>query len=355
MNIQKKLSFLLVYLLIPLPFLGVLAGGWYVFLPFVVLFALVPLIDALFLDTRNPTDEEEEELHHHVFFKFIVYLYVPIQIIMIACGVFIVSRWRLSWYEWIGFTTSLGLVTGGAGINLAHEMMHKHNRLDQFLSKVLLVTVCYGHFIIEHVKGHHVRVATPEDPATAQLGDSLYRYLPKTLWGSLTSAFHLETLRLHQRCISLWHIQNQFWWIISVPILIAASCYIYGGFSALAFFLVQSSIAILTLEIVNYIEHYGLERKKLPDGGYEKVTPYHSWNASHWLSNTLLFHLQRHSDHHTHGAKPYQILRHLEQAPQLPSGYFGMFVLALIPPLWRNVMDKRVIFMQKRAHKDDTT
>lgn len=344
----KKYLFLLIYLLVPLPYLGLWLGGWLCFIPFYILFAFVPLIDAFVLDENNINPKDEASCAHSAYYRYILYPYVPIQLLMIGYGAYYIHNHEMLWYEWLGFTTSIGLISGGAGINLSHEMMHKNNKVMQFLSKTLLSSVCYGHFFIEHVKGHHVRVATPEDPATAQLGESLYHFLPKTLVGSFRSALRLERNRLKRKGLSIGHWSNQFWWIIGVPALFCVMFYLYGGGSALAFFILQSFIAILTLEIVNYIEHYGLERKKLADGSYEKVNPCHSWNASHWLSNLLLIHLQRHSDHHTYGARPYQVLRHMEQSPQLPSGYLGMLVLALFPPIWRAVMDKRVLEFKEK-------
>lgn len=351
MCLLKKYSFLMIYLLLILPLIGLHFQGWFTFFPFLIVFAFIPFVDAFIRDPSNPSKEQEKQLVNDNYFKYLTYVYVFAQILMLAYGAYIVSTRHLLWNEWLGFTMSLGLISGGAGINLAHEMMHKNNPVAQFYSKVLLVSVCYGHFFIEHVKGHHVRVATAEDPATAQLGETFYQFIPKTLVGSLKSALHLEKKRLTQKKCSLWGIHNNFWWIIGIPVAISFSCLFFGGVGTLAFFLLQSFMAIMTLEVVNYIEHYGLERKKLAHGGYEKVSPYHSWNANHWLSNSILFHLQRHSDHHTYGARPYQILRHMEQSPQLPSGYLGMIVLALIPPLWRLVMDKRVLAYRKQLEQ----
>jgi alkane 1-monooxygenase len=193
-----------------------------------------------------------------------------------------------------------------------------------------------------------VNVATPKDPASARLGESIYHFLPRTIIGSFQSAWHLEKNSLKQKKHALTSSHNHFWWIIGVPVAIELTCAIFGGWSAALFFLLQSLVAILMLEVVNYIEHYGLERKKLINGDYERVSYRHSWNANHWLSNTLLLHLQRHSDHHAHGARPYQILRHIEESPQLPSGYLGMIILALFPPLWHAMMDKRVIYYQEK-------
>lgn len=350
MRALSKYRFLMVYLLIPLPFISLSMGGWYSFLPIIILFGLIPLVDTFLHDTVNPTPAMEKELLGQNYYKYITYLYLPTQLIMIFYGAYLVSTQNLQWNEWLGFTLSIGVLSGGAGINLAHEMMHKNDPVPQLISKALLVSVCYGHFFIEHVKGHHVKVATPEDPATAQLGESFYHFIPKTLIGSYLSAYHLEKRRLSKQELKPWSIHNQFWWIIICPIMFTAVCFILGGFSAALFFLSQSLMAILTLEMVNYIEHYGLERRKLANGYYEKVNEHHSWNANHWITNSILFHLQRHADHHQFGARPYQVLRNKEESPQLPSGYLGMSVIALIPPLWRKIMDSRVALYQKNCN-----
>ncbi|ASQ44591.1 alkane 1-monooxygenase [Legionella clemsonensis] len=343
MSWLKKLRFLLLYLFVPLPLLGFWAGGLYNFLTLAILFAIIPLIDYLITDSANPTAAEEDYLRQDHFFTNVILFYVPLQLILLLVSIILVSHYSLLWYEWLGFTLSVGLITGGGGINLAHELMHKNNHFQQLMSKILLIMVCYGHFFIEHVRGHHVTVATPEDPSSARFGESLYRFLPRTIIGSFKSALHLENKRLIQQEQAIFSHHNQFFWIIGAPAVIALLCFLFGGWTALLFFLGQAIVAFVVLEIVNYIEHYGLERKKLANGHYERVSYRHSWNANHWLSNALLFHLQRHSDHHAHGARPYQLLKHHEESPQLPSGYLGMILLALIPPLWHAVMDKRVL------------
>lgn len=334
---------MLAYLLVLLPFVGFHFGDFYTFLPFLVLFTLVPLIDYWFIDPSNPSSSEEQQLQQENYFKLLTWLYVPLQCSFLIVSVYLVAHYPLSIIELIGFSLSIGLVTGGIGITLAHELMHKNSIIDQTLSKILLITVGYGHFFIEHVRGHHVHVATPKDPATSRLGESLYQFLPRTIIGSFKSSWSIEQKRLERLGFSSYHLKNQFWWIICAPMILALTIFYSVGWSALFFFILQALTAILLLEIINYIEHYGLERKKLANGYYEKVSPKHSWNACHWFSNMLLFHLQRHSDHHAHGARPYQILRHFDSSPQLPSGYLGMMILALFPPLWRRVMDKRVI------------
>ncbi|KTD18771.1 alkane-1-monooxygenase [Legionella lansingensis] len=344
----KKLSFLLLYFITPLPLIGFWAGGFYNLLTPIILFACIPLVDFLSRDSYNPDNEQKNKLLQEQYFTNIILAYVPVQITLLLISVALISHTSLTWYEWLGFTLSIGLITGGGGINLAHELMHKNDPLQQLMSKVLLSTVCYGHFFIEHVRGHHVKVATPEDPASARLGESIYRFLPRSIIGSFKSALRLEKKRLSQKDYATWSYHNHFWWIILAPLALATACFLYGGWAALFFFLAQALVAFTILEIVNYIEHYGLVRKKLANGHYERVSECHSWNANHWLSNMVLFHLQRHSDHHIHGAHPYQILQHLEKSPQLPSGYLGMILLALIPPLWHAVMDKRVMIYQQR-------
>lgn len=343
MKRSKKLCFMLAYLLVILPFIGFYFGDFYTFLPFFILFTLVPLIDTWFVDPVNPESTQEYILSKGRYFKFLTWMYVPLQYCFLILAAYLLVHFPLTVTEFTGFSLSIGLLTGGIGINLAHELMHKNSMIEQTLSKLLLVSVCYGHFFIEHVRGHHVHVATLKDPATSRLGEGLYQFLPRTIIGSFRSAVNLERRRLNRLGYSWFHLKNQFWWIISMPIVMAMALFYYGGWITLFFFILQSVTAIILLEVINYIEHYGLERKKLANGFYEKVSEQHSWNASHWLSNMLLFQLQRHSDHHVHGARPYQLLRHIDASPQLPSGYLGMIILSLCPPLWRKVMDKRVL------------
>lgn len=343
MTTFKKFSFLIIYFLLPLPFVGIYFGGIYTFIPFLVVFGGIPLMDYFFVDSRNPTAEEEKQLAQDPFFRNLVITYVPLQFLMVALGCYWVTSHALTSLEWWGFTLSVGLITGGVGITLSHELMHKRDKFDQLVSKFLLCLVCYGHWGIEHVRGHHLNVATKHDPATAPYGMNLYRFLVRTLIGTVTSSWHIEQKRLRQKQYAKFGLHNNFWWIILGPLAMMALIGTAFGTAGILFFIVQACTAILSLEIVNYIEHYGLERTKLPSGRYEPVSPKHSWNANHWFSNLILFHLQRHSDHHTYGARPYQLLRHLEESPQLPSGYLGMMMLAVIPPLWFSVMNKRVL------------
>lgn len=353
MPILKKYSFLAAYLLLFLPLLGWSLGGVFLYLPIIVVFILIPTVDNLIRDNHNPDKASQQTLLKDKFFKYLTITYAPLQCIMLAICLYAVEQYPLPGFQWLLFALSVGLITGGIGITVAHELIHKNSASQKFWGKVLLVSVCYGHFFIEHIRGHHVNVATPADPASAHLDESIYAFYPRTLIKSWQSAWRIENQRLKKNRLPIW--KHNFGWIIAAPILICLVLAITLGYTAVLFFLIQSLVAFSLLEIVNYVEHYGLTRKKLADGTYERVSPKHSWNANHWLSNLVLFHLQRHSDHHTHAGRPYQNLHHLEQSPQLPTGYPGMIILALIPPLWFRVMNPKVKqYLTENNSKDDS-
>ena len=233
---------------------------------------------------------------------------------------------------------------GGIAINTAHELGHKRASLERWLSKVALAQTGYGHFFIEHNRGHHVRVATPEDPASSRLGESFYRFLPRTVMGSLRSSWELEAERLGRSNRSPWTIRNDILNAWAMTVVLFGLLAVVFGPVVLPWLIVQAGFGFSLLEVVNYLEHYGLLRQRREDGGrYERTRPEHSWNSDNVSSNVLLFHLQRHSDHHAHPLRRFQALRHFDEAPELPSGYATMIVFAVIPPLWRRVMDPRVL------------
>ncbi len=237
---------------------------------------------------------------------------------------------------------SLGC-TNGIAIADAHELGHKRESLEKWLARIALAPSFYGHFMIEHNRGHHVRVSTPEDPASSRMGESFYRFLPRTVSGSLRSGWHLEASRLRRAGKSPFTLKNDLInaWAISVA-LWAVLLGLFG-LSILPYLVLQAVIAFSLLEVVNYIEHYGLLRQTMEDGRYARCQPEHSWNANLVASNVFLYHLQRHSDHHAHPLRRYQVLRHFDDAPNLPTGYAGMIVLATIPPLYFRVMNPRVL------------
>ena len=242
----------------------------------------------------------------------------------------------------IGLTLTAGLVNGIA-INTAHELGHKRESAERWLSKIALAPTAYGHFFVEHNRGHHVRVATPEDPASSRLGETYWRFWPRTVLGSLRSAWHLETTRHRLRGRTPWTWRNDILNAWAMTAVLYAALVAALGPGTLPFLVLQAVIGFSVLEAVNYLEHYGLRRQRNAAGRYEKVDPRHSWNSDRLTTNVFLFQLQRHSDHHANPLRRYQTLRSFDVSPQLPAGYAAMLILALIPPLWRRVMDKRVL------------
>ncbi|HYI99230.1 MAG TPA: alkane 1-monooxygenase [Thermoleophilaceae bacterium] len=310
--------------------------------PFVV-FGLFPVLDLLIgTDAENPPDSVITWLEEDRYYRWCTYAYIPLQYVSLVVACWLWSSGDLSVVESIGLALTTAMVAGVA-INTAHELGHKRASVERWLSKVALAQTGYGHFFIEHNRGHHVRVATPEDPASSRLGESFYEFLPRTVAGSLRSSWELEGKRLERRGKKPWTIHNDVLnaWAMTV-VLFAALVAIFGPV-VLPYLLLQAVLGFSLLEVVNYLEHYGLKRGRRPDGRYEITRPEHSWNSNNVASNVLLYHLQRHSDHHANPLRRYQALRHEDDAPQLPTGYAGMIVLAAVPPLWRRVMDRRLL------------
>jgi alkane 1-monooxygenase len=337
----REYRFLLALTLPTMPPVGYLIGNnYYTLLVGIVVIGLLDFVVGR--DRRNPTPESLATLERDRFYRIILYCCAALDLALILWGAVIVSRAALSPVQTLGLMLSVGFVTGAQGITFAHELGHSRSKLEQLLAKVLLTAVCYGHFFIEHNRGHHVRVATPEDPASARAGESFYAFYVRTLAGSWVHAWRLEAERLERHGSRFWSWRNQMLWFTGVPVLVAAAFWLAWGPVAALFFFVQAWMAFTLLEAVNYVQHYGLVRRRLDGGGYERVAHAHSWNASEVLTNCFLIHLQRHSDHHESPARAYQALMYYEDGPQLPTGYSGMLPLALVPPLWFRVMNPRL-------------
>jgi alkane 1-monooxygenase len=242
----------------------------------------------------------------------------------------------------IGWIVSIGTVGGIIAINLGHELIHKDPKVENWMGGLLLSTVTYAGFKVEHVRGHHVHVSTPDDASSSRYNQSLYDFLPKAFVRNFKNAWSLEKKYLERKGKKNISVHNELIWWYSISALFAATFGLLWGWQGVVFFLGQSFFAALALEIINYIEHYGLHRRVNDKGRFERVTPAHSWNSNFLLTNLALFQLQRHSDHHAYAKRRYQVLRHYEESPQLPAGYATMYVLALIPPLWKKVMNPRV-------------
>lgn len=309
-------------------------------------FGVVPITDWIVgRDADNPPDSALSRLQEDKFYRWITYMFLPNQYISVA-----LACWLWSGGGWVTmtFTDRLGLmltvgIVGGIAISTAHELGHRRERVEKRLSMWALAQSFYGQFYVEHNCGHHARVATAEDPASSRLGESLYRFIPRSVSGGLRSAWHIECARLARTGKSPWSLHNQVLsaWLLSAVLF--AVMVAWFGIVVLPLLIGQAIVAVCLLEAVNYLEHYGLRRQKLADGRYERVQPSHSWNSNTVIANVFLFHLQRHSDHHAHPQRRYQTLRHCDNAPQLPFGYATMLLIAAVPPWWRHVMDRRVL------------
>jgi alkane 1-monooxygenase len=317
-------------------------GGFWFFGPILV-FGLFPLLDiAIGVDPTNPPDSVLKWLEQDRYYRWCTYLYIPVQYVGLVFACYLWSSGDLNVFESLGLAVTMGVV-GGIGINTAHELGHKRASSERWLSRVALAQTGYGHFFIEHNRGHHVRVATPEDPASSRLGESFWAFLPRTVYGSLTSAWGIESARLDRLGKPHWSLRNDIVGAWAMTVGLFAVLAIVFGPVVLPYLLIQAVLGFSLLEVVNYLEHYGLRRQRKEDGRYERCLPEHSWNSNNVASNVLLYHLQRHSDHHANPTRRYQALRHFKEAPQLPTGYAGMIVLAWFPPLWRRVMDPRLV------------
>lgn len=344
----KRYAWLLGLVVPLLPFIAwglVTATGWGVFWfygPFLV-YVIFPLLDAAIgVDAENPPDSVVKWLEQDRYYRWCTYAFIPLQYAGLVFACWLWAFGDLSTVSAIGLALTMGMVSGIA-INTAHELGHKRAGLEKWLSKVALAQSGYGHFFIEHNRGHHVRVATPEDPASARFGESFWAFLPRTVAGSLSSAWGLEHARLGRAGRSPFSIRNDILQAWAMTVALFAVLAVAFGPVVLPFLLLQAALGFSLLEVVNYLEHYGLRRQKREDGRYERCLPEHSWNSNNVASNVLLYHLQRHSDHHANPTRRYQALRHVDEAPQLPTGYAGMILLAWVPPLWRRVMDRRLL------------
>lgn len=345
---RKRHAWLLSVVWPLLPFTGLWAHHatgheWALALPLVISYGLMPLADALFgEDENNPPEAVVPRLEADRYYRWLTWLTVPLHFVaLIGCAWWAGTR-DLSWPALLLLAYVAG-ADSGLGLNTAHELGHKHNRLEQWLARLALAVPAYGHFTVEHGRGHHRWVATPEDHASSRMGESIYRFALRELPGGIRRAWALEGERLRAAGRGRWSWHNTMLQSYAVTLVLQGGLVAAFGWVMLPFLLVHNLVAWWQLTSANYVEHYGLLRQRLPGGGYEAPQPHHSWNTNHLVTNLATFHLQRHSDHHAHPSRRYQSLRHFPDLPQLPSGYFGMFPLAYVPPLWFKVMDARLM------------
>lgn len=313
-------------------------------IPVIFTYLCIPILDALLGEDRsNPPESAVPALEADKYYRYITYAVVPVQWIA-----FIGSIWFLSthpeipWYAQLPLIIAAGL-SGGLNVNMGHELGHKNTALERWLAKIVLAPTFYGHFFIEHNRGHHRDVATPIDPASSRMGETIYSFVLREMPGALKRAWQIEKERLARTGQSLWSLHNEVLQPAILTLLLWSALLMWLGLAALPYILIISFWANFQLTSANYIEHYGLLRQKNNSGRYELCQPHHSWNSNHIFSNLVLFHLQRHSDHHAHPLRRYQSLRHFENLPQLPNGYLGMFLACYFPPIWFSIMNPKVV------------
>lgn len=336
-------KYLIAYIAPLAAFAGIYAGGIWSPGSIYVGFVLIPLLEQVLPQSTQNVPETEEALRSKSkFFDVLLYLNVPLLYGLLAYFFYTLLSRDLSASESVWMTLNVGLVVGIIGINVAHELGHRTNLFDQRISQFLLLSALYMHFFIEHNRGHHKHVATEADPATARYGESIYGFWLRSTVGAYINAWKLETSRLQQAGKPAFHHTNQMLQFQLIQLAYLLSIGIFLGWQLAAYAVGVAVVGFLLLESVNYIEHYGLLRKRLPSGRYEPVQPWHSWNSDHELGRIFLYELTRHSDHHYKATRKYQVLRHFDESPQLKLGYPGSILLALLPPLWFRFMNPRV-------------
>lgn len=340
---MKKFKYFSIFLLPLTVAISFMNEGVLTFTPLFVFFFFIPFLEHFLpQDNTNLTDVEKELAAQDPFYDWLLYSLVPIQIVFLSWYLFNLSSANGN-LELIGRTLSMGIMCGVIGINVGHELGHRINRVEQLLGEILLTTSLENHFLPYHNRGHHHNVATPEDPATARKNEPLYVFWFRSHFGSYFQAWRIEIQRMEIAQKFKFGLNNRMVSYTLVNLTLCLIVFLWIGWKGLLFFLIVSTIGILLLETVNYIEHYGLVRKKRENGTYDRVRRIHSWNSNHVLGRVVLFELSRHSDHHYKADRPYQLLESHEESPLMPSGYPAMMLLSLLPPLFFKVMNHRII------------
>lgn len=330
--------------IIPLTLFFVLyLRGMFSYSGLLIAFFAIPLLEMILKGTaKNMSESEESVALKNRIYDLILYSNLPILWIIIAWYFYILSNVPLASYEYWGISISMGIFLGAMGINVAHELGHRDKAYERLMAKLLLLPNLYMHFIIEHNRGHHVNIATREDPASARYNEILYFFWVRSVCMTYVSAWRLEAKRLNNEGKNFFSLQNEMIIFQIAQLSYLFLIWYFGGLMLLLSAILIAVLGFLLLETVNYIEHYGLSRKKLENGRYERVQPWHSWNSNHVLGRLILFELSRHSDHHYKANRKYQVLRHFDESPQLPYGYPMSMLMSFIPPLWFAVMNPRV-------------
>jgi len=318
-------------------------GVFWAVAPLIFYYGVIPVLDMIIgEDTSNPPEEVVESLSSDNFYRALLYLTIPVSYMSVILCAVAIGTLSLPVWGFVMLAMSAGVVSGSA-LTIGHELGHKQNAIDQWGAKIINALSGYAHFGIEHNQGHHVMVATPEDPTSARWNENIYVFAMREIPATAKIAWDMERKRLEKRGYGFWHWKNDILQGYAIHAVFAGSLLYAFGWIMIPFLIIHLVLAWSQLTLANYVEHYGLLRDKKENGRYKPCESIHSWNTNHIVSNLLLFHLQRHSDHHTNPMRPYQALRNFDELPRLPSGYPGSFTLAVIPPLWFAVMNPKVL------------
>jgi alkane 1-monooxygenase len=346
---DKKRYLWLTSVLMPIfPMMGIFVyfqtgSEWALGIPLAFTYLVIPFLDwALGSDENNPPEEIVPQLEEDKYYRVLTYITIPMHFIVLIAIAWFVGTHELTMWSVLALALTAGSYSG-LGINTAHEMGHKKPALERTLAKIVLAVPTYGHFCIEHNRGHHTEVATPEDPASSRMGESIYKFVLREIPGAFKRGWNQEKVRLERQGKSVWSWNNDILQSFALSAVLQGGLIIAFGWIMIPFLAIHNFFAWYQLTSANYIEHYGLLREKDENGRYERCQPHHSWNANYIFSNLALFHLERHSDHHANPTRRYQSLRNFDNLPELPNGYYGMYLIAYFPWLWYKVMDKRVL------------
>ncbi len=344
---MSKLRYMNVLVIPALTYISFTSYGWQTFLPIIYAFMLVPFLELFIKANATNLSETEEELRKKdPIYDWQIYLMVPIQCVFVFLFLTSIGEPDLLVSDLIGRITGMGLMCGVIGINVAHELGHRSKLHEQLMAKILLLTSLYMHFFIEHNQGHHKNVSTKEDPSSARRNETLYTFWIRSVVFSYISAWRIQLKQLKKKGSSFVSLKNEMLVFQFVQAIFLAAIVYFFGWLVTGYFVLAAIMGFLLLETVNYIEHYGLVRNKKGDV-YERVMPQHSWNSNHIIGRLVLFELSRHSDHHYIASRKYQILRHIDESPQMPTGYPGMMLLATVPPIWFYVMNRKLRKVQE--------
>ena len=347
----RPLRYLFFWILPLSAFGSIYFSGWWSFLALAVAFGLIPALELILPpDASNADSNNEKKRLENVVYDLVLYSAVPAQWGFVFYFLFSASSAQWTTVETVGNITALGLMCGVAGINVAHELGHRHTRWERLMAQSLLLTSFYMHFFIEHNKGHHRYVATPQDPSSARYREPLFAFWFRAVATGWLSAWNIQLIELKALKKPFLSLSNTMLLFQVIQCIAVVGLFYFFPNTTAVYYIAGAIMGFLLLETVNYIEHYGLQRKKLTDTLYEKTKPIHSWNSNHLMGRLLLFELSRHSDHHYAPQRKYQVLKHFDHSPQMPTGYPGMMLLALLPPLFFRVMDNELSKQQLEFH-----